>query len=108
MKNKDRKAYLKEYEKRYREAGKREYSFVKNYGLTKEQYLQMLKAQGGRCKICGVDSTILKKKLSIDHNHKTSKVRGLLCDACNCGIGHFKDDPLLMTKAIEYILNTND
>lgn len=53
----------------------------KTYGITIEDYDRMLEEQGGRCEICGR----LPKKLSlaVDHNHKTGKVRGLLCMRCN-------------------------
>jgi len=39
----------------------------------------------------------------VDHNHKTNKVRGLLCQRCNMGIGQFRDDPNLMARAVEYL-----
>jgi hypothetical protein len=56
------------------------------------------------CKICGKPETAINKKyLCIDHDHGTLKVRGLLCDNCNKGLGCFKDDIEALKKAIEYL-----
>jgi hypothetical protein len=62
--------------------------------------------QQGLCAICfkgvsGMSSS--KVRLSVDHDHKTGKIRGLLCGACNVGLGHFKDDVSVLKKAIEYL-----
>ena len=56
----------------------------------------------GRCEICGT-APEPKRKLSLDHNHVTGNLRGLLCRYCNLGLGAFKDDPLLLLGAIEYL-----
>ncbi len=57
---------------------------MKLYGITLEQYEEMLEAQGGVCKICGdPPPTGRKKYLSVDHCHQTGRVRGLLCTQCN-------------------------
>ena len=58
----------------------------KKYGITLEQYDEMFEAQGGICAICK-ESDITGKRLSIDHDHETGKVRGLLCGKCNTRIG---------------------
>jgi recombination endonuclease VII len=55
------------------------------YGLSKEDYERMLDEQGGVCAICG--SAPDKQRLSVDHNHGTGKVRGLLCHKCNLALG---------------------
>jgi hypothetical protein len=70
------------------------------FGLTPEGYMQLLAAQGEKCKICGKSE---HRRLSVDHDHVTGKLRGLLCNACNRGIGMFKDDPELLLKAIDYL-----
>jgi len=78
-------------------------------GITIEQYNEMLKKQNGKCAICeqeetrkcGVTKGILR--LSIDHCHKTNKVRGLLCHDCNTGIGKFKDKTGMILRALLYV-----
>ena len=75
----------------------------RKYGLTREAYEALLAHQDGRCAICGGVPT---KRLRVDHCHQTGKVRGLLCDLCNSGIGKLRDDPDRLARAIEY-LQTN-
>lgn len=60
----------------------------KSYGLTEGDYERMLKGQGGKCAICGRVPEY--RKLSVDHNHETGQVRGLLCDHCNHFEGWFR------------------
>lgn len=59
--------------------------------------------QKGCCAICGKSEKENKQRLSIDHNHATHQVRALLCRNCNTGLGAFKDDEHLLSKAIEYL-----
>lgn len=70
----------------------------KTYGLSKEQYEAMVLAQRSLCKICN-----LPKPLVVDHCHKTNVVRGLLCNACNTGIGFFKDSAATCLSAANYL-----
>ena len=80
-----------------------------NYGMTLADYEALFVAQGGRCAICrGLPPENRKKKLAVDHCHETNTIRGLLCDACNRGIGYFKDDQALLMRAVEYILSHRD
>lgn len=86
----------------------RRYKLEANYGLSIEDYDALSVAQGGVCAICGglpyggrVDAR--KQFLSVDHDHVTGAVRGLLCDGCNTGLGQFKDDPDRLIAAIEYL-----
>lgn len=74
----------------------------KEYGLTKEQYENLLAKQNGKCAICNNGSPS-RFSLHIDHCHKTKKVRGLLCNKCNQAIGLFNESVALFKKAIEYI-----
>ena len=81
----------------------------KNYGLNLKEYNEILKNQNGVCLICG-NKEITKGRhtdkiisLSVDHDHKTGQVRGLLCYSCNVGLGAFKDDVQLLRNAIAYI-----
>jgi hypothetical protein len=74
------------------------------YGLSEEQYQSLLAAQQGVCAICGSKETAkLKKTLSVDHCHKTGKVRGLLCMSCNRALGYLADDPARIRAAAEYL-----
>lgn len=74
------------------------------YGITAEDYERMLVAQDGGCAICGSDNAEGRGgMLHVDHCHSTGKVRGLLCDQCNHGLGKFKDDQALLQRAIEYL-----
>lgn len=72
------------------------------YGLTMEQFEIMVKKQSGVCAICE-KPCVVHGRLSVDHNHKTGNVRGLLCKSCNAGLGHFYDDPALFRKAADYL-----
>lgn len=77
---------------------------MKQLGITSNDYFDMLKSQNYKCAIC--DSEIGDKagnRLYVDHNHKTGKVRGLLCMNCNFAIGQFQDDVNLLKRAIEYL-----
>lgn len=83
---------------------KKEKSYYKrNYNITNEEYNFLFAAQEGKCKICETHQSDLKKKLSVDHCHETGHVRGLLCQACNSGIGFLKDSAEILEKAINYI-----
>lgn len=74
----------------------------KKYGLTFNDFSQMVKDQNGLCAICG--NPCITGILSIDHNHDTGLVRGLLCRKCNIGIGMLNDDVELLEKAIKYLI----
>lgn len=83
----------------------RENSYLRYYGITIEQYEILLKNQNGGCAICFSPTGSNGKRLSVDHNHETGEVRGLLCDDCNTGLGKFKDNPNLLAIAINYLVN---
>jgi len=74
------------------------YARAYNYGLSAPDYEAMVKEQGGCCALCGK-----RKKLCVDHNHITGKVRGLLCKPCNVMLGRFNDDPTMFQKVINYL-----
>lgn len=67
----------------------REFNLKKKYGLTVEEYDQMLADQDGHCAICPVEPTPTKR-LAVDHCHKTGKVRSLLCHTCNNHLGIYE------------------
>lgn len=66
-------------------------------------YPVLLYQQGYCCAICGKSEKDNGQRLAIDHNHATHQVRALLCRSCNTGLGAFKDDEQLLSKAIEYL-----
>lgn len=74
------------------------------YGVSESDFVAMLEAQDGRCAICRADSWGGKHgSPHVDHDHVTGKVRGLLCDGCNNGLGRFKDDPARLRAAATYL-----
>lgn len=73
------------------------------YGLTREQYDEMLASQGGCCSICKAGDPLGKGAWHVDHCHDSGAVRGLLCHQCNVGLGHFKDSPTFLAAAIDYL-----
>ena len=77
------------------------------YGITPEDYNNMFKEQKGCCAICGVHQSERKKRLAVDHCHKTGKIRGLLCSNCNTGIGNLRDSIELLEQAIKYLRRYN-
>jgi hypothetical protein len=85
--------HSKEYHKTY-------YRFAR-YGVTKEWFNSKL---GNGCAICKVELT--SNKVHIDHCHSTGKVRGLLCELCNKGLGQFKDNITNLENAINYLKET--
>ena len=78
------------------------------YGLTLEDYDEMFAAQNGLCAVCGKPPNgngPSKDNLAVDHDHETGEVRGLVCDRCNLGLGHFFDDPDLLIAAAVYLVS---
>ncbi len=73
------------------------------FGITLDGYAERLKSQDECCAICGKHQSELKQNLSVDHDHSTGNVRGLLCGTCNTGLGHFKDSPKLLENALTYL-----
>lgn len=86
--------------------GRRERMLQQKYGLSLDQYEALLIAQDYKCKICKHEEGERgRAKLAVDHDHKTGKIRGLLCDPCNRGIGMLLDDPNIILNAYQYILD---
>lgn len=79
------------------------------YGITIEQYQEMLNRQNGNCAICEQQETVIDgrsgkvRTLAVDHCHSTKKIRGLLCGSCNKAIGCLKDSLELLQKAYKYL-----
>ncbi len=81
---------------------KREWSLKNIYGITIEQFDEMLKKQKNKCAICKTNKPT-GKGFGVDHNHRTGKIRGILCHHCNIALGGFKDSPELLREAISYL-----
>lgn len=83
-----------------------------DYGLTLEEYNRMAAEQDEVCAICGKPETIknrfTKRYLSVDHNHQTGKIRGLLCSKCNSVIGYAKDSITTLKNTIKYLEKYDD
>ena len=83
----------------------------KRFGVTKAAYLKLYTKQQGVCAICKKKETAKRSKkhfmntnkLAVDHNHKTGKVRGLLCSKCNMAIGIFQEDLIILKNAVNYL-----
>lgn len=86
----------------------RERMLRNKYGLTEAEYDDISNNQGGVCKICGGknNSTGTEKRLVVDHDHLSGKVRGLLCDRCNQGIGLLQESETVLVSAIDYLRNS--
>ena len=93
--------------RRYQESGRkaaadRRSHLKRKFGLTVEQYDEMLAAQGGGCAICGRPPRD-DISLHVDHDHDTGQVRGLVCFRCNNALGDFNESQALLVSAAEYL-----
>jgi len=70
------------------------------YGISAQEYEEMVARQGGVCAICGRK---FDKPLHVDHCHATNVIRGLLCRKCNTGLGCYEDNPTFMQRAGAYL-----
>lgn len=75
---------------------------LRDFGITIGDFQMMLVIQLGVCAICQKPER-LGRSLSVDHNHDTGKVRGLLCDACNTALGKFGDSSAILRRAVAYL-----
>ena len=85
---------------------------LRKYGMNDADYEAMLERQGGVCGICKMGERFMgrngkPKKLAVDHNKNTGKVRGLLCHACNTGLGLFFHNPNTLDDAASYMRLTD-
>lgn len=79
-------------------------SYMKSeWGMTPEDYHRMLSGQGGGCAICGTFDPRGRGRFHVDHDHATGRIRGLLCNECNFGLGKFGDNPELLRRALAYL-----
>lgn len=73
----------------------------RRYGITLEDYDKMFEQQKGLCVLCGLPE--IGRRLAVDHNHQTGKIRGLLCHQCNCCIGFIENKNLSVKKIQKYL-----
>lgn len=96
--------FLEKQRKEYNPVARRNSKLKSAYGITLEDYEQMLFLQNGLCAICKTNTPNGKDSVfHVDHNHNTGKVRGLLCHSCNVGIGSLKEDINTLKSAIKYL-----
>lgn len=85
---------------------------IKKFNITLKQYKKLLNTQKGQCLICGRDFDNIYRNPKqnhiyytprIDHDHRTGKVRGILCHHCNIALGSFNENPLILVRAIKYL-----
>lgn len=100
--------YYREYQRKHRAKYpdrerelQRSHDLNKNYGISIAEYESLLKRQRGVCAVCKKEP--IKRRLDVDHDHRTGKIRGLLCPNCNNGLGRFLDSVLLLRAAAKYL-----
>lgn len=79
----------------------RDWHLTARYGISQEQYDEMLRRQGGVCAIC--EQPPIKHRLDVDHDHESGRVRGLLCRDCNLGVGKLKESLEILARAARYL-----
>ena len=79
--------------------------FIRKYGITPQQYNDLLIKQDYKCILCSKtkEQNLRGRDLFVDHDHKTNRVRGLVCFDCNLMLGHARDNIKTLEKAIEYL-----
>jgi hypothetical protein len=88
------------YRKKFQEKQK-SYNLKYRFGISIEEYKELVTKQENKCAICGVVQT--NRKLAVDHCHDSEAIRGLLCTNCNIGLGFFKDNEERLLKAVKYL-----
>lgn len=79
-------------------------NILRKYGITRNDYLFLLKSQNGKCAICSrPELESAYGRLCLDHDHTTNVVRGLLCHYCNMAIGLFQENPDILSAAMAYL-----
>lgn len=98
-------AYLREWRKKHPGSHRRRH-YRSAYNISVAELTALRNQQDERCAICKTKETELKTKikvLCVDHDHATGRVRGLLCQDCNHGLGNFKDNRALLLSAARYV-----
>lgn len=98
--------YHKEWTKKYpekRASYTRKSKLKSTYGISLNEYNELLKVQGNCCAICKKPQQEQKRNFAVDHDHNTGKIRGLLCIKCNRGIGLLQDNVDIIQEAVKYL-----
>lgn len=82
---------------------KKNYDLKRNYGISLNEYHEILKSQNHKCAICFVHVEKVKRRFAVDHDHKTGSIRGLLCGRCNKAIGLMDDNTNILRSAVQYL-----
>lgn len=101
------KEKLAKYRKEYRQRSNvkknaAEYYLLQKYGITMEGRNKIIDDQGGRCAICECELD-MAKNTCVDHDHKTGRVRGVLCNNCNKALGFIQDNPEIISRMVNYL-----
>lgn len=100
----DCKICRKQNAKQWRNVEKSKDNRIKHlYEISLQEYNEMFTRQNGCCFICEKHQINFKRSLAIDHNHQTGRIRRLLCGNCNVLLGHAKDNPEILARAINYL-----
>lgn len=107
------KEHFKKYKKKYRTQGSRRAECIKkDYGISYDEYVDIYNRDLGKCRICSktlaIEKTENLETASIDHCHKSGRIRGILCGKCNIGIGMFDENLDLLLKARDYLIETSN
>lgn len=86
----------------------RNYQYKRFYGISLNDYNRMFDLQEGKCLCCGTHQSVIPRRLRVDHNHKTGRVRGLLCDSCNVSLGLIKENIGTLESMILYLKGDNN
>ena len=86
---------------------KKSQHLLNKYNIDWDYYNHLLESQDGRCSICGTKDPKGRGNFHVDHCHETGRIRGLLCNECNIGLGKFKDDPTILHQAADYLMRFN-
>lgn len=105
FRERSRELYKKNVEK-YREKSRkavRKHRLKTKYNMSVEQYEALVTSQGNKCAVCKTSDMGHAKEWSVDHCHKSGKVRGLLCQPCNTALGLAREDPAILRALANYI-----
>lgn len=98
----ENKEKCKEEHRKWVSKNKEKVAFSKaksSYGISREEYDSLKRV----CQICGATENLV-----IDHSHQSGRIRGMLCHNCNKGLGFFKDNPILLNRASDYVLGIHE